>query len=65
MAEQTRSFRGRDERAREFGRDGISGMVNADRAVRAREVSRPAPSDRQAAELVLDSLLRRASGRRR
>lgn len=29
-----------------FGRDGISGMVSADRAIRAREVSRPdaAPS---------------------
>ena len=50
---------------REFGRDDISGLVTPDRALRAREVSRPAPTDRQAAELVVEQLVARASGRRR
>lgn len=30
---------------RAFGRDGISGLVTPDRAMRAREVSRPTPAD--------------------
>lgn len=50
---------------REFGRDGISGLVTGDRAVRAREVSRPGPADELAAARVLDGLLARAQGRRR
>lgn len=66
MADGRSPIRGRGEPGRrEFGRDGISGLVNADRAVRAREVSRPGEQDRLQAELVLDSLLRRVSGRRR
>ncbi|MEL4356933.1 MULTISPECIES: hypothetical protein [unclassified Luteococcus] len=50
---------------REFGRDGTSGILTPDRAVRAREVSRPQPADLARATQVLDSLLARASGRRR
>jgi len=50
---------------REFGRDGISGLVTTDRALRVREVSRPTPADRDAAADVLASLLARAAGRRR
>ncbi|GAA1392668.1 hypothetical protein [Luteococcus peritonei] len=66
MADERSFIRGRgDGQRREFGRDGISGLVDADRAVRAREVSRPREQDRVQASLVLDSLLRRATGRRR
>lgn len=56
---------GREGQRREFGRDGISGMVTRDRAVRAREVSRPDEGDVLRAKQVLPSLLARASGRRR
>ncbi|MCC6495824.1 MAG: hypothetical protein IT193_06150 [Propionibacteriaceae bacterium] len=38
------------ELERGFGRDGISGLVDANRALRARDVSRPDPADRAAAE---------------
>jgi hypothetical protein len=37
------------ELERGFGRDGISGLVDANRAMRARDVSRPDPSDLAAA----------------
>jgi len=47
-----------------FGRDGLSGLVNPSRAVRARDVSRPGPEDRAAAEAALPRLLARAAGRR-
>ncbi|MGO4956139.1 hypothetical protein ACTQ49_02510 [Luteococcus sp. Sow4_B9] len=50
---------------REFGRDGVTGLVNADRALRAREVSRPTTTDRDAARGVVEALLARATGRRR
>lgn len=50
---------------REFGRDGTSGLLTGDRAVRAREVSRPGPAQLRRAETVLDQLLSRATGRRR
>ena len=33
-----------------FGRDGVSGLVSPARALRAREVSRPTPEDREAAK---------------
>lgn len=52
-------------RRREFGRDGISGLVDTDRALRAREVSRPTEEDRRRAEEVLAFLVARAQGRRR
>ncbi|MGA4669549.1 hypothetical protein ACPCG0_07090 [Propionibacteriaceae bacterium Y1923] len=58
-----RQERGGDKR--EFGRDGISGLVDRDRALRAREVSRPTPEDVSRAERVVDDLLARAQGRRR
>ena len=50
---------------REFGRDGITGLVGWDRALRAREVSRPSESDLAQAERVVDDVLARAQGRRR
>lgn len=49
---------------REFGRDGISGMVTPDRAVRAREVSRPSAADLEAAEQAAAAMVARARGRR-
>jgi len=52
-------------RPREFGRDGISGLVTNDRAIRSREVSRPTADDLADAATVLESLLARAQGRRR
>lgn len=59
------SERPHHDRPREFGRDGVSGLVNTDRALRAREVSKPTSGDHQAAERVLESLLARVQGRRR
>ncbi len=47
-----------------FGRDGLSGLVSPARAVRARDVSRPGPADRDAAEEALPRLLARIAGRR-
>ena len=52
------------ERPREFGRDGVSGMVSRDRAIRAREVSQPTQAAKAHAEQVLQRLLARAQGRR-
>lgn len=60
MADKTE----RPQPPREFGRDGISGMVNRDRSIRAREVSQPSQSDYAGAEQILPRLLARAQGRR-
>jgi hypothetical protein len=49
--------------ARDFGRDGVSGLVNIDRAMRARDVSRPGPAEEELALQVLDSLIARVEGR--
>ncbi|WP_157683611.1 hypothetical protein [Microlunatus soli] len=48
---------------RDFGRDGISGLVSNDRALRARDVSRPGPAEEELAAQVVDSLIARAEGR--
>ncbi|WP_026926235.1 hypothetical protein [Granulicoccus phenolivorans] len=64
-----------DVEPHEFGRDGVSGIVSLDRALRAREVSRPARAARptpghrddplpNAAEVIAD-LQAAARGRRR
>lgn len=45
-----------------FGRDGISGLVTADRALRARDVSRPTPADTTAAQDAVAAILARANG---
>jgi hypothetical protein len=55
---------GRDGWPRDFGRDGASGLVTLDRALRAREVSRPDAEDEQMATEVLAELLARVDGRR-
>jgi hypothetical protein len=49
---------------RDFGRDGASGLVTLDRALRARDVSRPRMADELEAAEVVDSLLARIDGRR-
>ncbi len=54
----------RDGWPRDFGRDGVSGLVTLDRALRARDVSVPTPEDDLLAESVLAELLARAEGRR-
>ncbi len=54
----------RDGWARDFGRDGVSGLVTLDRALRARDASRPGAEDEQLALEVLASLLARVDGRR-
>ncbi len=46
-----------------MGRDGITIMVNHDRAMRAREVSQPTEADRRRAKDALPSLLPRLNGR--
>lgn len=56
--------RGGADIPRDFGRDGVSGLVSVDRAMRARDVSRPSDADHKAAELVLADLLARVDGRR-
>lgn len=48
---------------RDFGRDGVSGLVSADRAMRARDVSRPGAAEEELALQVVDSLIARANGR--
>ncbi|MFL6064105.1 MAG: hypothetical protein ACJ72G_05490 [Friedmanniella sp.] len=55
---------GRDAWPRDFGRDGASGLVTLDRALRARDVSRPDADDERMALAVLADLLARADGRR-
>jgi hypothetical protein len=54
----------RDLWPRDFGRDGVSGLVTVDRAMRARDVSRPDADDDQFAAEVLADLLARVDGRR-
>lgn len=54
----------RPAQPREFGRDGVSGMVSRDRAIRAREVSKPSPTDLSKAHKTIDQLIARAQGRR-
>lgn len=54
----------RPTQPREFGRDGVSGMVSRDRAIRAREVSKPSASDVMTAQRAIDQLIARAQGRR-
>ena len=49
---------------RDFGRDGASGLVTLDRAMRARDVSRPDLEDEQVADEVIEELLARVDGRR-
>lgn len=49
---------------RDFGRDGVSGLLTLDRAMRARDVSRPDDDDEQLALDVLEQLLARVDGRR-
>jgi hypothetical protein len=49
---------------RDFGRDGASGMVTLDRAMRARDVSSPTAEDELEAASVVESLLARIDGRR-
>lgn len=53
-----------DHDNREFGRDGVSGMVTLDRAMRARDVSRPQEEDAEHARRVADALIARVEGRR-
>ena len=49
---------------RDLGRDGITAMVTADRALRAREVSRPGVQQLRDADAALERLLTRARGQR-
>ncbi|HEY5848925.1 MAG TPA: hypothetical protein VIT42_19255 [Microlunatus sp.] len=54
----------RDNWPRDFGRDGVSGLVTTERALRARDVSRPDAEDEEFAAEVLAGLLARVDGRR-
>ncbi len=54
----------RDLWPRDFGRDGVSGLVTLDRALRGRDVSRPSAEDERMAHEVLEDLLARVDGRR-
>ncbi|HYI53049.1 MAG TPA: hypothetical protein VEX57_03725 [Microlunatus sp.] len=59
--------RGADPRElwpRDLGRDGVSGLLTVDRAMRARDVSHPDDEDERIALDVLDKLLARVNGRR-
>lgn len=49
---------------RDFGRDGVSGLLTLDRALRARDVSHPDDEDELMALGVLEKLLARVDGRR-
>jgi hypothetical protein len=67
MDQGRRPHQGHTERElwpRDFGRDGASGLVTLDRALRARDVSRPRMADELEAAEVVDSLLARIDGRR-
>jgi len=55
---------GREAWPRDFGRDGVSGLATLDRAMRARDVSRPDADDERVALEVLADLLARVDGRR-
>lgn len=57
--------RGRGGHQREFGRDGTTGLVDQDRALRAREVSRPDEAQKAEARTVAEQLVARATGRGR
>lgn len=50
---------------RGFGRDGISGLVDANRALRARDVSRPGSEELEVAEQVVAAALARLERPRR
>ena len=50
--------------SREFGRDGFSGLLTLDRAMRVRDISRTDLFDEQVADEVIDELLARIDGRR-
>ncbi len=52
------------EPPRDFGRDGVSGLVTTERALRARDVSRPQPPDYVAAEEAVRTALERVTRRR-
>jgi hypothetical protein len=54
----------RDLWPRDFGRDGVSGLVTVDRAMRARDASRPTAEDERMAAEVIGELLARVDGRR-
>lgn len=64
MSSQQRNRRD-DIPRRDFGNDGISGIVSNDRALRAREISRPTEQQLTDAQGVRDSLLARLQDRRR
>ena len=49
---------------RDLGRDGASGLVTLDRAMRARDAARPTMADEIEAAEVVDGLLARIDGRR-
>ncbi|WP_432558310.1 hypothetical protein [Granulicoccus sp. GXG6511] len=49
---------------RDFGRDGVSGLVSPGRALRAREVSRPTAEDLLEAERAADGMLARLDQQR-
>ena len=53
------------EPERVFGRDGISGLVDANRALRARDVSRPRPEELEATDQVVAAALARLERHRR
>ena len=53
------------EPERVFGRDGISGLVDANRALRARDVSRPRPEELEATDQVVAAALARLERPRR
>ena len=53
------------EAERCFGRDGISGLVDPQRAMRAREVSRPTAEDLAAAEVAARAAVAKLDRNRR
>ncbi len=53
-----------DHWPRDFGRDGVSGLLVGDRALRARDVSKPTAADELSAEQAIGRLLSRLDGRR-
>jgi len=53
------------EPERGFGRDGISGLVDANRALRARDVSRPRPEQLCVADQLVAAALARLERPRR
>ncbi len=61
--ESTPRDSGREPFPREFGRDGVSGLVTLDRAMRARDVSRPSEQDFADAHAIVEQLIARADGR--